>query len=393
MSNYNYGLEPGVRSSGSSRGRFVLIFLAVSALTAALVWWFWPGEVKTSEKESGKQTEETVSSEVNEEIKDGSAAEKASQGTGAAAVTPVDEGKKNGSGPQSDKKSENTPPAVDPTDPPLPQKGVLTPADQKGADLPAVAAEGSLSADQEEALRQALLQLKAGDHAAAAKSAEKALEGVTEYSPFYRKAWRILTDARWGMILKKSKCGFVLRDRIRSGDTLGGIASKHLTTVELLRKINNISGSRIFVGKPICIVPGDWKIIVSKKYRLLKLFNVTKEGEKLFALFDVGVGRMGKTPVAEFAIASRVRHPDWYLPDGRVYKYGDKENQLGDYFLKLAPAAFPGRPLRGYGIHGAQDESTVGRSLSNGCIRMLNRDVEMLYFLVPVGCRVNIVEE
>ena len=222
MSNYNYGLEPGVRSSGSSRVRFVLIFFVVSALTAALVWWFWPGEVKTSEKESGKQTEETVSSEVNEEIKDGSAAEKASQGTGAAAVTPVEEGEKKASEQQSDKKSENTPPAVDPTDPPLPQKGVLTPADQKGADLPAVAAGGTLSADQEEALRQAQLQLKAGDHVTAAKSAEKALEGVTEYSLFYRKAWRILTDARWGMILKKSKCEFVLHDRIRSGDTLGG---------------------------------------------------------------------------------------------------------------------------------------------------------------------------
>jgi lipoprotein-anchoring transpeptidase ErfK/SrfK len=61
--------------------------------------------------------------------------------------------------------------------------------------------------------------------------------------------------------------------------------------------------------------------------------------------------------------------------------------------LKLAPASAPGRPLLGYGIHGAKDESTVGRSLSNGCIRMRNADVENLYYLVPAGCRVNIVEK
>ena len=163
--------------------------------------------------------------------------------------------------------------------------------------------------------------------------------------------------------------------------------------MELLRKKNNISGSRIFVGRLLYIVPGDWRIAVSKKFRTLKLYRKEKSGEKLFAVWQVGIGRMNKTPAAEFAIASRVRHPDWYLPDGRVFKYGDAENQLGDYFLKLAPAAAPGRPLLGYGIHGAKDESAVGRSLSNGCVRMRNADVEALYYLVPAGCRVTITEE
>ena len=46
MSNYNYGLEPGIQQNGSSRLRFVLIFLLVSALIAALIWWFWPDKKK-----------------------------------------------------------------------------------------------------------------------------------------------------------------------------------------------------------------------------------------------------------------------------------------------------------------------------------------------------------
>ena len=66
---------------------------------------------------------------------------------------------------------------------------------------------------------------------------------------------------------------------------------------------------------------------------------------------------------------------------------------MGDYFLKLAPVNAPGRPLLGYGIHGAKDESAVGRSLSNGCVRMRNADVEALYYIVPSGTRVVIGEE
>ena len=166
--------------------------------------------------------------------------------------------------------------------------------------------------------------------------------------------------------------------------------------MELLRKRNGISGSqsRIHVGKMLFLTPGDWRIQVSKKHRLLKLFHAVPGGkETLFGVWEVGIGRMGKTPAAEFAIAARVRHPDWYLPDGRVFKYGQAENQLGDYFLKLAPVNAPGRPLLGYGIHGTKEESAVGRSLSNGCVRMRNADVEALYYIVPSGTRVVIGEE
>ena len=47
MSNYNYGLEPGIEGRGTSRLRFILIFIAISALTAALLWWFWPDNGET----------------------------------------------------------------------------------------------------------------------------------------------------------------------------------------------------------------------------------------------------------------------------------------------------------------------------------------------------------
>ncbi|MEO8944905.1 MAG: L,D-transpeptidase [Gemmatimonadaceae bacterium] len=39
----------------------------------------------------------------------------------------------------------------------------------------------------------------------------------------------------------------------------------------------------------------------------------------------------------------------------------------------------------GYGIHGTDEPNSIGHSVSHGCIRMLNKDVEQLYPLVPVG--------
>jgi lipoprotein-anchoring transpeptidase ErfK/SrfK len=44
----------------------------------------------------------------------------------------------------------------------------------------------------------------------------------------------------------------------------------------------------------------------------------------------------------------------------------------------------------GYGIHGTDVPSSIGHSVSHGCVRMLNSDVEQLYPMVPVGTPVYI---
>ncbi|MDQ2890821.1 MAG: L,D-transpeptidase [Gemmatimonadota bacterium] len=44
----------------------------------------------------------------------------------------------------------------------------------------------------------------------------------------------------------------------------------------------------------------------------------------------------------------------------------------------------------GYGIHGTDVPSLIGTSVSHGCVRMLNEDVEKLYPMVPVGTAVYI---
>jgi hypothetical protein len=44
----------------------------------------------------------------------------------------------------------------------------------------------------------------------------------------------------------------------------------------------------------------------------------------------------------------------------------------------------------GYGLHGTDHPESIGRSVSHGCVRMRNEDIEALYPMVPVGTPVYI---
>ncbi len=44
----------------------------------------------------------------------------------------------------------------------------------------------------------------------------------------------------------------------------------------------------------------------------------------------------------------------------------------------------------GYGIHGTNDPSSIGRAVSHGCVRLRNEDIEKLYDMVAVGTPVYI---
>ena len=61
---------------------------------------------------------------------------------------------------------------------------------------------------------------------------------------------------------------------------------------------------------------------------------------------------------------------------------GSPENSLGTRWL--------GFDKKGYGIHGTVEPETIGQQVSQGCVRMLNEDVEELYDLLPRGTRVTV---
>jgi len=168
--------------------------------------------------------------------------------------------------------------------------------------------------------------------------------------------------------------------RVKSGDTLGGIANKHGTTVEMLQKINGIKGHIIRIGDRLQVIKGTFKIQVSKTKNELDLYL----NDRFYKRYRVGTGEYASTPVGTFKINDRIKQPTWWRPDGKAIPYGDPENLLGTHWLSIT--------ARGYGIHGTWEPESIGSQSSAGCVRMLNEEIEELFAIAPLGTEVTIVE-
>jgi lipoprotein-anchoring transpeptidase ErfK/SrfK len=92
--------------------------------------------------------------------------------------------------------------------------------------------------------------------------------------------------------------------------------------------------------------------------------------------YPIAVGARGTpSPDGDFVIINHAKDP--------IYRGGEmeippgKNNPLGTRWMGLS--------LKGYGIHGTNVQSSVGKAVSHGCFRMRKQDVEELYTLVQVG--------
>lgn len=160
---------------------------------------------------------------------------------------------------------------------------------------------------------------------------------------------------------------------VKGGDTLGKIASKYNTTYELVMLVNRKPRTNIRVGERLKIIEGTFDILVDKSdYKMTLLLN-----DHYVKQYDIGTGKNDKTPVGEFEIAEKMIEPTWYSGDG-VYPYGTPENVLGTRWI-----GFKDKPgYYGFGIHGTADPESIGKSESNGCVRLRNEDVEELFVFV-----------
>lgn len=178
--------------------------------------------------------------------------------------------------------------------------------------------------------------------------------------------------------------------KIRSGDSLSSIAAKHNCPVLLIQKANDIKDPlRIRPGNTILVLDQPkFSVEVSKTQNTLTLLL---DGE-FFKTYTVGTGANARTPVGTFRISEKIESPPWWPGDGRSsIPFGDPENILGTHWLAIeATGSTP--QMRGYGIHGTWDDSSLGKQSSAGCVRMKNSDVAEVFMLLPRGTPVTIRE-
>ncbi|MDH3345832.1 MAG: L,D-transpeptidase family protein [Kiritimatiellaceae bacterium] len=173
---------------------------------------------------------------------------------------------------------------------------------------------------------------------------------------------------------------------VQPGDSLDRIARKNKTTVDLIRKLNQIEGNLIYPGQRLMVPSAPFVVKVDKTDRQLELVI----GGKRFKRYSVGVGRHGKTPIGIFHTVVHQKEPDWTPPTGGIVPFGDPRNVLGTRWMSFQDDARP--DLKGFGIHGTSDRESIGGETSNGCIRMLNEDVEEVFLFLPRGTQVIINE-
>ncbi len=166
---------------------------------------------------------------------------------------------------------------------------------------------------------------------------------------------------------------------IKPGDTLTKIAKEFKTTTDLIKKGNNLTDDRIVPGRKIKVWTAPFSILVDKSQNTL----ILKSDEEVIKTYVVSTGLNNSTPVGAFKIVNKLPNPTWFKA-GAVVPTGSPENVLGTRWL--------GFDLPGYGIHGTTDPQSLGKQVTQGCVRMANSEVEEIYIIVPVGTEVTIID-
>ena len=117
--------------------------------------------------------------------------------------------------------------------------------------------------------------------------------------------------------------------------------------------------------------------------------------------YGVGVGREGFVWAGMANIHSKQEWPDWYPPKEMIQRQPELKAKMATLQSGIGMHGGPGNPLGAramylwqgnkdtlFRIHGTVEPWTIGKSVSSGCIRMINQDVMDLYSTVDVGAKV-----
>ncbi len=121
------------------------------------------------------------------------------------------------------------------------------------------------------------------------------------------------------------------------------------------------------------------KIYINLASRLMLFYD----GDTKLAVYHLGVGKVSTpTPQGYYQIREKAINPSWIDPSNPEYEIpSGPSNPLGYRWMQI---------YGNYGIHGTNRPESIGGYVSNGCIRMKERDVEELFDAVEVGTPVEI---
>jgi L,D-transpeptidase ErfK/SrfK len=204
-----------------------------------------------------------------------------------------------------------------------------------------------------------------------------------------------VTPAFIGSAAKTTLIGRVYTHTVQRGETLLDIARKYDLAITALQALYpNLDPWLLEEGSSMQI-PALWILPAAKGEGILInvpelriYYFIAKYGA--VCTYPVTVGeKETPTPIGTFRVVDREVDPQWNIPVRLQHKYKEKsvppgeDNPIGKYWLGLSRER--------YGIHGTDNAWSVGRIISNGCIRLYPEDMEKLYPEVPMETVVYIV--
>jgi lipoprotein-anchoring transpeptidase ErfK/SrfK len=130
------------------------------------------------------------------------------------------------------------------------------------------------------------------------------------------------------------------------------------------------------------------------------LYFITAPGEAM--RYGVGLGKAGQAISGQYVIGSRKEWPTWRPTNAMIEREPQTYGRFKDNDY-VQPGG-PGNPLGARAlylyrdgrytfnaIHGTTAPDSIGRSVSNGCVRMINDHVRDLYERVPDGTVVTVI--
>ncbi len=238
--------------------------------------------------------------------------------------------------------------------------------------------EARTASSAQELLNQATALVKENETLRAKEIYQQIMSDYPDYEGM-ESVQKELENLNLKIILSNIKTPKTVLHEVQPGESLGKIAQKYNTTIELLRKRNNLASDTIKAGQKLSVWTAAFNLFVDKSQNLL----ILKDADQVIKVYQVSTGENNSTPVGNFKILSKLIDPVWFK-SGAVIPPESPQNVLGSRWL--------GFDLPGYGIHGTIDPENIGKQVTAGCIRMRNPEVEEIFDLIPLGTPVVVVD-
>jgi lipoprotein-anchoring transpeptidase ErfK/SrfK len=170
---------------------------------------------------------------------------------------------------------------------------------------------------------------------------------------------------------------------VQPGQTLRTIAAQFKVTDNLLAKINNTTNKRLIrAGQTLKVVQGPFHAVVDKSDYCLYVYLQ----DVLVRCYKVGLGANDSTPPGQWRVKDKLINPTYYpARGGSVIAADDPNNPLAERWIGLQGISGPAKGQERYGVHGTIDPDSIGKSVSMGCIRLHNPDVEELFDMLVLN--------